>query len=154
MASSSNSKRTINPFLSLSLATLADADEIAPVFFSGFHEKEYFRAMMPQTPDSVAAIARAIVFAMKDPYTRVLKVTDQSTGRIVGSGQWILPKKEGDNAQPGTEKGRWADFPAYCDEELAHALFGAFAENRHEMMKDEMHYCKFTALNFCRLVSS
>lgn len=60
--------------------------------------------MMPETPKSVAAVARAIMFTIKDPYARILKVIDQKRGRIVSSGHWILPMNKGDEKQP---QGSW-----------------------------------------------
>jgi hypothetical protein len=101
--------------------------------------------MMPETPGSVTTIIRAIISAMKNPYTCVLKVTDQTTERIMSSGHWILPKNEGDEKQPREEDERWVDFPEHCDEELANALFGAFAQKRHEMMGHRRHYCELRA---------
>ena len=50
---------------------------------------------MPQTPDSVAAVSGALVFAMKDPYTRVLKFTGQGMGEDRGLGAVGFAKEGG-----------------------------------------------------------
>ena len=136
-----------NPHLVLSEATLSDASAIAPLFFRSFHDQPYFRAMMPKTPACVESWKTATKIALDDPYTRVLKVTDEKTGEIVSSGRWIFPREELDTHQPGEEEDRWGDLPEQCDEELANALFGAFAENRRGFMGDRRHYCALCPLS-------
>jgi hypothetical protein len=75
-----------------------------PGFLLGVPRAAILPAKMPETPKSVAAVARAIMFAIKDPYARILKVIDQKMGRIVSSGHWILLMKKGDGKQP---QGSW-----------------------------------------------
>ncbi len=104
---------------------------------------------MPHTSAGIKSWENATLVALKDPYTRVLKVTDESTSEIISSGRWILPRKEEDGGghQPGEEKDRWGDLPEQCDEELVKALFGAFAKNMSGFMEDRRHYCAFHLLS-------
>lgn len=142
----SSTKPSNSPSLSLAVATPTDAPLLAPLFFHSFHDHPYFRAMMPETHAALSAWETSAQFAINDPNTIVLKVVDHNNDdKVVSFGQWILPKPadaENQHYQPGEEEGRWGDVPKHCDEELANALFGAFAENRREMMRKRRHYCK------------
>ena len=133
---------TPKPDFVLEKASLADADELAPMFFSAFYSEPYYVEMCPETPACTASWAQVWINAMKDPKTHVMKVTDRKTGEIVASGKWIGPKEESDKVQPGNEADRWADLSAHCDEELANPLFASFFENRLGFMADRAHYCQ------------
>ena len=133
---------TPQPDFVLERASLADADELAPIFFSAFYSEPYYVAMCPETPACTASWAQTWIHAMNDPATHAMKVTDRKTGKIAAAGKWISPKKESGEKQPGNEENRWADLPAHCDEELANGLFGSFAENRRGFMADRPHYCQ------------
>lgn len=151
---------TTKPQLVLEEATHADADELAPLFAAAFHDGDdiaakYFQKMCPLNDATTDGWIKSTHFGLDDPYTIFLKVTDKNTGKIVAYGRWLKPKKDEDKDQPGNEEGRWDDVAAVCDEETANALFGAFHQNRHEMMGDRKHYCKFTIpwkLHDCKMI--
>ena len=119
-----------------------DLEAISDVFFRGFHDRPYFRAMVADTPEARHALAAATKLILKDSYTRVLKVTDSQTGELISMGRWVLPRKDTDQDQPGTADDRWGSLPACCDGELAQGLFGSFARYRAEMMAMRKHYCE------------
>jgi hypothetical protein len=129
--------------LRLEYATVEDAEAIAPLFSSSFHDHAYFRRMLPDTADSRFAWAEVFRFACNDPYTVCLKVTDEETGKIVSHGRWVKPKKRVEDEQPGHQEQRWSALDPHLDTETAEALFGAFERNRQEMMGQRRHYCEF-----------
>lgn len=116
---------------------------IAPLFLKSFHTYEFFQKMMPDTPQVAKAWTEATQFAINDPNTICLGVTDTSTGTIVAHGRWIRPKGEGEKGQPGHEEDRWgSSFMGACDMKLAGDLFGAFDKNREKFMGEERHWCE------------
>ena len=86
--------------------------------------------MMPKTLESVSAVAQALVFVMKDPYTRILK---SQTSSQAGSSLLLTGSCHGRRRQAanGRRERALGGFLSHCDEELVDTLFGVFAENRH-----------------------
>ncbi|KAK3068668.1 hypothetical protein LTR53_013582 [Teratosphaeriaceae sp. CCFEE 6253] len=126
--------------LSLAEAHRDDLDAMKPLFFLAFHDETFYRELISDTPQARDAFRRATELAMNDPYTKVLKVTENGSDVIVAMGRWIAPRAEDSETQPGTNPGRWGDFPRYCNMQLASALFGSFARKRQEMMGSRKHY--------------
>ncbi|KAK5944798.1 hypothetical protein PMZ80_001998 [Knufia obscura] len=118
-----------------------DVEAVGSLFLSSFHVYPFFQKMMPDSLQTIRAWSAATNFAIDDPNTLCLKVTDTSTGTIAAHGRWIRPKGEGERGQPGHEEERWGDtFMEACDEKLAGELFGAFDRNREKFMGQERHW--------------
>lgn len=126
----------------MSLAEPSDAEAIGGIFFPAFHDQAYFRTMCPDTPLARKCWTEHCLYCINDAkQTIVLKVTDATTGKIVGFGRWVKPKAEGQVGMPAEEEGRYSEeFFAQCDERTAGPLFGAFHKHRESMMGDRKHW--------------
>lgn len=126
--------------LVLSPATLEDLPVISTMFPRSYHNSPFFKKMLPDTPANEKWWQESHRIALHDPLTRVVKVTDQGNGEIVGLVRWVLPR-EGEGPQPGSEKGRWPEFTDDVDKTLSGPMFGFMAQRREEVMGDKRHYC-------------
>lgn len=61
------------------------------------------------------------------------------SGKVVAMVRWVLPR-DNEGPQPGSEKGRWPEFPDDVDRSLADPLFESMARVRKEIMEDRRHY--------------
>lgn len=126
--------------LVLSEAVPDDIPTLSKMFPRSFHNDPYHKKMIPDTPANDNWWQESHRRAIRDPKTRLVKVTDEDTGEIVATARWVLPRDD-DGPQPALEEERWPEFTDDFDHELANALFGGMGEHRTTFMGDRKHYC-------------
>ena len=125
--------------LVLDFATESDAKDLGEMYFLAFNHA-FYKAMCPRTSESENAWTTATGNILRDPMSMNFKVTDITTSKVVAMGRWLKPREPNQKEQPGTAPDRYDPIPGCCDEELATALFGCFAEHRAKMMGNRRHY--------------
>jgi hypothetical protein len=130
--------------LVLSRATLEDVPALAALYRTSFCHIPFFKQMMPDTSANDQWWREAHRHALRDSKSRVVKVTDQGSGDVVGFATWCLPCDDGVIVHPGAEEDRWPEFTKDVDQGLCDALFGYMGRARPEIMGDRKHYCEYS----------
>lgn len=130
--------------LVLSDATMDDIPALSRLYPRAYYSAPYFKKMMPDTAGIDKWWQESHQIAMRDPKTRVVKVTDQGNGDIVAMARWVLPGDDG-GRHPGSGEGRWPEFTDDVDLELSTPMFGQLARRREELMVQRRHYCRCSA---------